>query len=47
VQLIVPMNLGELGVRNLNVKLQEVLNPAGAGKKEVERFGWTFRVATK
>src|SRR5206468_3177781 len=47
VQLIVPMNLGELGVRNLNVKLQEVLNPPGPGKKTVERFGWTFRVGDK
>jgi exodeoxyribonuclease V alpha subunit len=47
VQLIAPMNRSELGVRNLNVKLQEVLNPPGPGKKEVERYGWTFRVGDK
>jgi len=47
VQLITPMNRSELGVRNLNVQLQAVLNPPEAGKKEIERFGWTFRVGDK
>src|SRR5262249_19584704 len=41
-----PMNRSELGVRNLNLKLQEILNPAER-KKEVQRYGWTFRVGDK
>ena len=40
IQVLCPMQKGELGARNLNVKLQERLNPAG---EEVSRFGWTFR----
>jgi exodeoxyribonuclease V alpha subunit len=42
------MNRSELGVRNLNARLQEVLNPPGpAAAPEVQRFGWTFRVGDK
>jgi exodeoxyribonuclease V alpha subunit len=33
-------------VRNLNARLQEVLNPP-RGQAEVQRFGWTFRVGDK
>jgi exodeoxyribonuclease V alpha subunit len=47
VQVLSPMNKSELGVAALNLKLQEVLNPPASGKKEVERFGRTFRVGDK
>src|SRR5208282_5195989 len=43
VQLLTPMNRSELGTRNLNARLQEVLNPPRPGLAEVERFGSTFR----
>jgi exodeoxyribonuclease V alpha subunit len=46
VQVLTPMQRTELGVRNLNVRLQEVLNPAGGGP-QVECEGWTFRVGDK
>ncbi len=42
IQVLTPMNRSELGARNLNARLQEILNPA-AGEPEVERFGWKFR----
>ena len=44
VQLLSPMQRGELGVRNLNAVLQQALNPAGPA---VERYGWTFRAGDK
>jgi len=44
VQVITPMQRGELGVRNLNLVIQEALNPSGEG---VERYGWTFRPGDK
>jgi exodeoxyribonuclease V alpha subunit len=47
VQVLSPMNKSELGVNNLNAKLQEALNPPGPGKKETPRFGVTFRVGDK
>lgn len=40
VQILTPMQKGELGARNLNAAMQAALNPRGHG---VERFGWTFR----
>lgn len=40
IQVLCPMNRGVLGARNLNVQLQEVLNPSPLSK--VERFGWRF-----
>lgn len=46
VQVLTPMNRSDLGTRNLNARLQEVLNPA-PGKAEVQRYGWTFRVGDK
>jgi exodeoxyribonuclease V alpha subunit len=46
VQVLSPMNRSELGARNLNARLQEVLNPPRPGP-EVERFGWRFRVGDK
>ncbi len=46
VQVLTPMNRFELGARNLNAKLQEILNPPQDGP-EVARFGWTFREGDK
>ena len=40
IQVLCPMNRGVLGARNLNIELQEVLNPNPPAK--VERFGWRF-----
>lgn len=40
VQILTPMQKGELGARNLNAVMQKALNPRGP---EVERFGWRFR----
>jgi exodeoxyribonuclease V alpha subunit len=59
IQVLTPMNRSELGARNLNVRLQEVLNPPRASSPrpsgergrgegaEVQRYGWTFRVGDK
>ena len=38
------MQRGELGGRNLNMVLQEALNPTGPA---IQRYGWTFRVGDK
>jgi exodeoxyribonuclease V alpha subunit len=46
IQVLTPMNRSELGARNLNTVLQEVLNP-GPADPEVARFGWTFRKGDK
>src|ERR1017187_5783491 len=47
VQVLCPMNRGSLGIRELNVRLQEELNPARAGEPVAEKFGWKFRVRDK
>jgi exodeoxyribonuclease V alpha subunit len=47
VQVLAPMNRSELGVRNLNTKLQETLNPERAEALQIQRFGWTFRAGDK
>jgi exodeoxyribonuclease V alpha subunit len=51
IQVLTPMNRSELGSRNLNARLQEVLNPPrsldGKTVGQIERFGWTFRVGDK
>lgn len=44
IQVLTPMQRGELGARNLNVQLQQALNPRG---EALERFGWTYRVGDK
>jgi len=44
IQVLTPMQRGELGARNLNLVLQKALNPEGPA---VERFGWTFRTGDK
>ena len=44
IQILTPMQKGELGARNLNVTMQGLLNPRG---DEVERFGITYRTGDK
>ena len=46
VQVLAPMNRSELGARNLNQRLQAVLN-APRGGNAIERFGNTFHVGDK
>lgn len=47
IQVLTPMNKSEVGVRTLNGLLQNVLNPMNAAKREVQRFGTTFRTGDK
>jgi exodeoxyribonuclease V alpha subunit len=51
IQVLTPMNRSELGSRNLNAKLQEILNPPTSsrndGLSQIERFGWIFRIGDK
>ena len=44
IQILTPMQKGELGARNLNVTMQGLLNPRG---DEVERFGIIYRIGDK
>lgn len=44
IQILSPMQKGDLGARNLNMTLQGLLNPRG---DEVERFGVVYRVGDK
>jgi len=46
-QVLCPMNRGSLGVRELNLRLQEQLNPPRPGTPSVQKFGWEFRVRDK
>jgi exodeoxyribonuclease V alpha subunit len=46
IQVLAPMRRGELGADNLNLRLQEALNPPNGGP-EVERFSTRFRVGDK
>jgi exodeoxyribonuclease V alpha subunit len=46
VQVLTPMNRGELGAASLNRALQHALNP-DTGGPSVQRFGLTFRVGDK
>lgn len=47
IQILSPMKKGVLGVENLNVRLQEVLNPKSKHKKEREYRDNIFRVGDK
>ncbi len=48
IQVLAPMNRGACGTRELNRRLQAVLNPPReGGRDEVERFGWTFRTGDR
>ena len=45
VQVLTPMNRGSLGVRALNVALQQALNPDAT--PQITRFGWTYAPGDK
>lgn len=47
VQVLCPMNRGSLGIRELNVRLQNELNPVRTDEPVVEKFGWQFRPRDK
>lgn len=47
IQVLTPMNRGKLGAANLNLVLQETLNPAAAEKAEIEHLNRVFRVGDK
>lgn len=47
IQILSPMRKGILGVTNLNLKLQEILNPEAKEKKEKEYKDMVFRVGDK
>jgi exodeoxyribonuclease V alpha subunit len=47
VQVLCPATRGEIGTRQLNVMLQQVLNPAKLGKTELSRGGSVLRVGDR
>jgi exodeoxyribonuclease V alpha subunit len=47
VQVLSPMNRGSLGAREMNMLLQQRLNPRRDDEPTVERFGWQFRLRDK
>jgi exodeoxyribonuclease V alpha subunit len=47
IQVLCPMNRGNVGARILNLALQAALNPGRDEQSTVERFGFTFRVGDK
>jgi exodeoxyribonuclease V alpha subunit len=47
IQVLSPMNRGSLGIRELNTRLQEALNPPRPGETVAERFGWQCRPRDK
>jgi exodeoxyribonuclease V alpha subunit len=47
IQVLSPMIRGETGTRNLNIELQNALNPYTSGDNEIEAFGSCFRKGDK
>jgi exodeoxyribonuclease V alpha subunit len=47
IQVLCPMNRGSLGIRELNQRLQNELNPRRAEEPVVDKFGWQFRPRDK
>lgn len=47
VQVLCPMNRGSLGIREVNILLQNELNPPRLNEPNVEKFGWQFRIKDK
>lgn len=47
IQVLCPMNKGNLGVYEMNHKLQEKLNPIKEGIPRVEKFGYKFQAGDK
>lgn len=46
-QVLCPMTRGEIGTRNLNQKLQALINPPHRNKPEISRAGFCFRVGDR
>jgi exodeoxyribonuclease V alpha subunit len=46
-QVLCPMTRGEVGTRNLNHKLQALINPPHSHKSEITRAGFCFRVGDR
>ncbi|MDD3148907.1 MAG: ATP-dependent RecD-like DNA helicase [Candidatus Riflebacteria bacterium] len=47
IQVLTPMNRGKLGAASLNGILQEILNPPGQGRNEIEHLSRVFRAGDK
>ncbi|MBU7587432.1 MAG: AAA family ATPase [Nostoc sp. TH1S01] len=47
VQVLCPMSRGLVGTRNLNMVLQQLINPPSPHKAEIERSGMTLRVGDR
>ena len=47
IQVLSPMHRGLLGVRELNLTLQQKLNPTRPGEPAVSKFGWEFHLRDK
>ena len=47
IQVLCPMNRGSLGAREMNLQLQNALNPQRPDEPCVGRFGWQFRIRDK
>ncbi|MEB3338027.1 MAG: ATP-dependent RecD-like DNA helicase [Leptolyngbyaceae bacterium] len=47
VQILAPRSRGEIGTRNLNSIVQQLVNPPQAGKAEIARGGMTLRVGDR
>lgn len=46
-QMLCPMHRGNLGVREMNIAMQHLLNPKRPDEPWVEKFGWTYRIRDK
>ena len=47
IQILCPMHRGSLGIGELNLRLQEALNPARSDKTEYQAYGMVFREGDK
>ncbi len=47
IQVLCPMHRGSLGIRELNIRLQQELNPVRETEMVVDKFGWQFRPRDK
>jgi exodeoxyribonuclease V alpha subunit len=47
IQVLSPMNRGSLGTRELNLRLQQALNPVKPEQPVIDKFGWHFRMGDK
>jgi len=47
VQVLSPMHRGLLGVRELNLRLQNELNGVQSDQEAIQKFGWQFKVGDK